>query len=100
VSGAAAEPGPVSRMQEAGVRNFANLQALVAEAGRSVRRDDRAPSDEVAVALDAAVIGWATLGLSVWLAGNHLPTQDLAAPGYVELGRAHLRDVVVAMLRG
>jgi AcrR family transcriptional regulator len=102
--GAVAESDAVTRMHEAGVRNFANLQRLVAAAGASVRADGAVPADEiaddVAVALDAAVIGWATLGFSVWLAGNHLPTQDLAVQSHIPLAREHLRRVVVDMLQG
>jgi len=98
--GAAAESAAVARMHDAGVRNFANLQRLVKAAGTAVRVDATATPDAVTVGLDAAVIGWATLGFSVWLAGNHLPTQDLAVQSHIPLGRAHLRKVVVDMLRG
>jgi AcrR family transcriptional regulator len=98
--GAAAESEPVARMHDAGVRNFANLQRLVKAAGATVRADATPAPDALAVGLDAAVIGWATLGFSVWLAGNHLPTQDLALQSHIPLGREHLRKVVVDMLRG
>ncbi|MFN8026967.1 MAG: TetR family transcriptional regulator [Acidimicrobiia bacterium] len=98
--GAAAESEPVRRMQDAGVRNFANLQRLVRAAGAAVRNDGSSPADAVAVGLDAAVIGWATLGFSVWLAGNHLPTQELHVESRIALAREHLRGVVVDMLRG
>ena len=97
--GAVAESEAVTRMHDAGVRNFANLRQLVAAAGASVRADDAATPDAVAVALDAAVIGWATLGFSVWLAGNHLPTQELAVQSHIPLAREHLRRVVVDMLQ-
>ena len=98
--GAAAESEAVARMHDAGVRNFANLQRLVKAAGAAVRVAAAATPDAVTVGLDAAVIGWATLGFSVWLAGNHLPTQDLAVQSHIPLGREHLRKVVVEMLRG
>jgi len=98
--GAVAESDAVERMHEAGVRNFANLRQLVAAAGASVRVDGAVAADAVAVALDAAVIGWATLGFSVWLAGNHLPTQELAVQSHIPLAREHLRRVVVDMLQG
>jgi len=97
--GAAAESASVARMHDAGVRNFANLQRLVKAAGAAVRADGAPAPDAVTVGLDAAVIGWATLGLSVWLAGNHLPTQDLAVQSHIPLGREHLHKVVVDMLR-
>jgi AcrR family transcriptional regulator len=98
--GAAAESEAVMRMQEAGMRNFANLRGLVRAAGESVRADGSAPADAVTVGLDAAVIGWATLGFSVWLAGNHLPTQELHVESRILLARDHLRKVVVDMLKG
>ncbi len=98
--GATGASEPVLGMQEAGVRNFATLRSLVRAAGEAVRDDGAAPPDAVTVGLDAAVIGWATLGFSVWLAGNHLPTQELHVESSIQLARDHLRKVVVEMLRG
>jgi AcrR family transcriptional regulator len=100
-AGAAPEESrPVARMELAGVRNFRNLQSLVADAGRSLRGADPAPDDPVGGALDAAVVGWATLGCSVWLAGNHLPTRVLAGAEPVSIAREHLRGTIVRLLGG
>jgi AcrR family transcriptional regulator len=89
----------VARMEIAGMGNFGNLQSLVAAAGRAVRGHDSPRDEPVAVALDAAIVGWTTLGCSVWLAGRHLPTSVYAAGDHVPVAREHLRDTIVRLLR-
>ena len=89
----------VARMELAGVGNFRNLQTLVGAAGRAVRGHPSPRDEPIAVALDAAIVGWATLGCSVWLAGRHLPTNAYAAGDHVPVAREHLRDTVVRLLR-
>jgi AcrR family transcriptional regulator len=90
---------PVSRMTTAGVRNFQTLQGLVADARRAVR-PDVGDDDPIAIALDASVVGWATLGCSVWLAGNHLPTRVFAVSEHIAMAREHLRATLVRLLGG
>lgn len=83
------------RIGEAGARNFSNLQTLVraARAATTGREPSAASSG-----LDAAFVGWVTLGMSVWNAGNHLPTQHLEARGYFEAARQHVHTQVRALL--
>jgi AcrR family transcriptional regulator len=93
----------------AGGRNFANLQRLVADARRSLATDSPASAAEgatghdadqqVTVALDAALIGWLTLGLAVWQAGEHLPTKELGESPLVDSARRHAREQILEMLR-
>lgn len=87
----------------AGGRNFANLQRLVGEARRALgdSGDDGIGTADrsVADALDAALIGWLTLGLAVWKAGEHLPTKELGESPLVDSARQHVREQILAMLR-
>ena len=84
----------------AGTRNFANLQRLVAAARRELRPGVGDTDEQVQVALDSALVGWLTLGVSVWTAGQHLPTQELGASPLVDTARQHVRDRILEMLRG
>lgn len=94
----------VDRLNAAGGRNFSNLQRLVAEAraGLRPRSSRRGAEDAARVGLDSALVGWMTLGLSVWIAGRHLPTQSLdggkARTRGLPLARRHMRDTIRAML--
>ena len=89
--------GPVQQLTEAGSRNFANLQRLVAAAKTSLRPTKTAPTS-VEVGLDAAFIGWVTLGTSVWRAGNHLPTQRIAGRDNFPLARKHVHAQILGTL--
>lgn len=89
------------RIAAAGNRNFANLQSLVAAAHLDLRpKSRRGAADEARVGLDAGVIGWLTLGMSVFVAGRHLPTRNAAVRQYTELARQRMRETVLEMLRG
>lgn len=83
------------RINEAGAKNFANLQRLVRAARAAVTG---AEPSQASAGLDAAVIGWLTFGMSVWNAGNHLPTQRLESRAYFDRAREHVRQQVRALL--
>ena len=92
-----------ARLNAAGERNFSNLQQLVLAARKSLRpRSSSDAPDDPRVGLDSAIIGWMTLGLSVWVAGRHLPTQALdggkARARGLPVARGHMRDLLRAML--
>lgn len=83
------------RITDAGAQNFTNLQRLVRDARTSVTGSQ--PS-EASAGLDAAVIGWLTFGMSVWNAGNHLPTQRLESRAHFDTAREHARQQVRSLL--
>ena len=89
--------GVDARLAAAGRRNFDNLQRLVG-AARTELRPGEAPLAATEVGLDGAVVGWLTLGLSVWKAGQHRPTQGLGSAERLPVARAHLRALVVQLL--
>lgn len=88
-----------ARLTDAGSRNFANLQLLVLDARRQVKASDPTwEPDLVEVGLTSAAIGWMTLGQSVWLAGNHLPTRRERVQQMMPMARAHVRQLIMEML--
>jgi len=94
------EPTPESaplqeRIHVAGNRNFATLQRLVADARREAGGAD---PDAAGVGLDSAVLGWLTLGMSVWIAGRHLPTRELGYVEYLPVARERVRAVVAGLI--
>ncbi|MFM8412782.1 MAG: TetR/AcrR family transcriptional regulator, partial [Alphaproteobacteria bacterium] len=93
-----------ARLNAAGDRNFSNLQRLVADARSSLgpRSARNEPVDAMRIGLDSALVGWMTLGLSVWVAGRHLPTQTLgqgsARSKGLPIARQHMRELLRSML--
>lgn len=87
--------GTADRIAEAGGRNFDNLLALVVEARREALGVEPDPVD---TGLDGSVVGWLTLGLSVWISGRHLPTRSLRYAEHLPLARAHVRAVVTDLV--
>ncbi len=87
-------PSVTARLEAAGTGNFALLVELVG-AARASRGID---SSSNAVGLDSAIVGWLTLGMSVWLAGRHGPTRSLNRPELVELARLQVRQVIADMV--
>jgi AcrR family transcriptional regulator len=96
VADAELDDGVTRRLTDAGARNFANLVALVSEAA-AVRRGATSPPDPARDGLDAALIGWLTLGMSVWHAGRHLPTQDLHRD-YFPIAKDYVRERIEELL--
>jgi hypothetical protein len=89
----------VARLAAAGSRNFENLQSLVRHATAHVRGlSGVEAADPLETSLDAAAIGWITLGLSVWSAGRHSPTQQLNTEASYRLGREHVRKQVLEII--
>lgn len=87
------------RLTDAGSRNFANLQLLVLDARAHLKRNDPGyQPDVLEVGLTSAVIGWVTLGLSVWVGGEHLPTRQPALRAMLPIAREHVRAIVLEML--
>lgn len=87
------------RLGAAGMRNFANLQLLVLDARTHLKAGDpNWTPDGTEVGLTAAVIGWVTLGVSVWKGGNHLPTRQKAVRDMFPIAREHLRTLIVELL--
>jgi AcrR family transcriptional regulator len=83
-----------ARLEAAGTANFSFLVELVAAAG-AVHGHDAASAE---FGLDGAIIGWLTLGLSVWLAGRHGPTRTFNRPELVDLAKTQVRRVIAAMV--
>jgi AcrR family transcriptional regulator len=87
------------RLNNAGERNFANLQLLVLDARAHLKRDDPDYiADVTEVGLTSAVIGWVTLGLAVWVGGKHLPTQRPSLRAMLPVAREHVRTIVIELL--
>ena len=85
------------RMQLAAARAFSNLQGLVQDARISLRGPG-AEQDPAEVALDTALISWATLGMSVYAAGETLPTRVLPVAEYLPVAQERMRDLMVLLL--
>jgi AcrR family transcriptional regulator len=63
------------RLRVAGSENQARLRELVAEVRATSTGRPRSEADEtLETQVLAAILGWTTLGMSVWSAGEHLPT--------------------------
>ncbi len=93
------DPDLAERLGTAGSRHFANLQLLVLDARKHLKAHDPAWSpDGTEVGLTSAVIGWMTLGVSVWSGGNHLPTRDPRMRALLPAAREHMRTLLVEML--
>jgi AcrR family transcriptional regulator len=82
------------RINAAGNRNFRNLNTLVRAAIVENSPVGSEAPDPTTVALDAAITGWVTLGLSVWASGNHLPTQTIGARDFLPLAKAQLEKML------
>jgi AcrR family transcriptional regulator len=87
-------PEAAGRLEQAGLRNFEQLMDLV----RAVRESNGGLVDGDSVGLDSAVVGWLTLGLSVWLAGRHAPTRSLNVPDQVDIAKSRVRLVIASMV--
>ena len=83
-----------AQLAETGAQNFNFLIELV----RAVRESNGVATDSSTLGFDSAVVGWLTLGLSVWLAGRHAPTQHLARPDLVKLAKERSHRLIAGML--
>jgi AcrR family transcriptional regulator len=92
-------PELAERLAIAGARNFANLQLLVLDARTHLVRDREGwQADATEVGLTSAVVGWVTLGLAVWVGGNHLPTRQPSLRSFLPLAREHVHTLIIEML--
>ena len=85
----------IERMGRAGYRNFLNLSGLVVAARLELTGTSDGP--EVARAI-SGVVGFLTLGMSVWYAGEHLPSRTIEGRPTVEDAKAYVRSVLIGML--
>jgi len=93
------DPPLAQRMQLAASRAFSNLQGLVQDARASLRAPgDTREQDPTEVALDTALISWATLGMSVYAAVENLPTRVLPVGDYLPLAQHRMRELMVLLL--
>ena len=58
----------------------------------------KASDDPVEVALDASLVGWITLGLSVFSAGKHLPSADSGLRVFLPEATEHVKAEILAVL--
>lgn len=88
------------RLRVAGMRNFRNLLSLVDAARTALRDPSQPPLEMEIVEYDAAIIGWLTLGSSVWNAGRHIPTNSPETAARFGPARERLKERILGMLRG
>lgn len=71
-----------SRLEGAAVKNMAVLSTIVGRLQGIPQADELMTEEKIGqypnVALATAMIGWLTLGHSVWRSGHHIPTANLA----------------------
>lgn len=94
----ALSPEHVARLKASGARNQQQLYDCVLELARRERDDDADPS-ELALIVNASLIGWMTLGISVWQAGRHVPTSDYGDPSLAGAVRDRIRRLILAGVR-
>lgn len=88
-------PEPIAeRLEAAGTANFTFLVDLVGAAGATSGHD----RGSVEFGLDGAIVGWLTLGMSVWLAGRHGPTRSLNRPELVQVAKEQVRRFIAEMV--
>lgn len=89
------------RMTAAGEANLRTLLSLVIAARIEVHADEPDFADDPEFAAQtASLIGWLTMGESIWLAGRHLPSNDSErVRGFVPGAMAAARDVIVVLLK-
>jgi len=70
-----------SRLEQAAIRNMAVLSTVVGRIQGVANADEMMTQEKIAnyprVALSTAMIGWLTLGHSVWRSGHHIPTSEI-----------------------
>jgi AcrR family transcriptional regulator len=84
----------MARMEAAGTGNFSLLVELV----RAVRSAGECDPTSKETSLNSAIVGWLTLGLSVWLAGGHGPTRSLNQPELVVAAKEQVRKVIIDLV--
>lgn len=87
-----------SRMQLAGRRNLENMNRLVRAARQHLRDPGLPPLDETTQIIDSAIVGWMTLGISVWNSGRHIPTNTSETSAYFMPARERMREHILGFL--
>lgn len=87
------------RMRAAGVRNFENLFRLVSDARAALRPATRSEPTDMEESYDAAIVGWLTLGASVWNAGRHIPTNTSETAQHFAPARERMKEHIVERLK-
>lgn len=90
----ALSPEHVDRLRAAGARNQQQLFACYLKLAERERGEPVDPS-EVSLLVSAALIGWTTLGISVWQAGRHVPTSDYGDRALEAAVRERIRTLVL-----
>jgi len=71
-----------SRLEQAAVKNMAVLSTIVGRIQGIPNAEEMMTQEKIAmypkVALATSMIGWLTLGHSVWRSGHHIPTSEIA----------------------
>ena len=71
-----------SRLQQAAIRNMSVLSTIVGRIQGVTNAEEMMTQEKIdghpKVALATAMIGWLTLGHSVWRSGHHLPTSEIS----------------------
>lgn len=91
----ALSPEHVARLRASGAKNQDQLYACVLELARRERGGEVNPT-EVDLVVSGFLIGWMTLGISVWQAGRHVPTSDYADHGLAGAVRDRIRILIRA----
>lgn len=89
-------PAVAARLTDTGRGNLLNLATLVGDGLRHFHGPD---VDELRIYMDTGVIGWMTLGMSVFTSGRHLPTRDLPERSFTEQAKQHMHNTVIEMLK-
>lgn len=87
------------RMRAAGVRNFNNLLSLVRDARIALQSPDGTKPTAIEEQYDAAIVGWLILGISVWNAGRHIPTNTSDVAQHFEPARARMKEHIIERLK-
>ena len=58
-------------------------------------RGEAADPSDMDLIVNAALIGWLTLGISVWQAGRHVPTADYGDRSLEDSVRQRIRELII-----
>jgi AcrR family transcriptional regulator len=91
-SSVAPDSGSIERLEAAGTRNLQNLRDLIEPVrAESLSDPSQRTSDEfqAQIIMDTALVGWLTLGRSVWGSDAHVPTNNRNNPQVLAMADAY-----------